>query len=227
MLVTLGLSLCAVAYGQQSYVGRYDLYAGYTYLNSPHISLGESGFHLQAGVRPTNWYSLGFDYSISTGDTTLTPNLLTTALQTQLGAQFAQLVAAHVIPPNYQLAVPIHSQTQTFSAGPQLSYRHFKAATIFVRPDLGAMREVATPHPGDAIATQVVHQLAPSGRKLDWVPFYGFGGGVDINVSKHYSIRIQADLVRDHLFDDLLKDSRNTFRIAIGPGVQWGKNVAK
>lgn len=226
LLATLSL-LCAQAFGQQSYVGRYDVYTGFMYLNSPHISLGEPGFHLQVGVRPTTWYSLGFDYSISTGDTALTPSLLTTSLQTTLGAELGALAAAHQIPAGYSLRVPIESQTQTFSAGPQLSYRHWKAVTLFVRPDLGAMREVATPHPTDAISKVVVAQLAPSGRKLDWVPFYGFGGGADINIGKHYSVRIQADLVHDHLFNDLLKDSRNTVRFAIGPGVQWGKNVRK
>ena len=228
LLLLASMSLiCAHAFGQQSYVGRYDVYAGFMYLNSPHISLGEPGFHLQVGVRPTTWYSLGFDYSIATGDTALTPGLLTTALQTQLGAELGQLAAAGQIPASYVLRVPISSQTQTFSAGPQISYRHWKAVTLFVRPDLGAMREVATPHPTDAISTLVVSQLAPSGQKLDWVPFYGFGGGVDINIGKHYSVRVQADLVHDHLFNDLLKDSRNTVRFAIGPGVQWGKNVRK
>jgi len=227
LLIACVALICTQAFAQQSYVGRYDVYAGFMYLNSPHISLGEPGFHLQVGVRPTTWYSMGFDYSIGTGDTALTPNLLTTALQTKLGAELGGLVAAGKIPPTYALKVPIASQTQTFSAGPQLAYRHFKAVTLFVRPDLGAMREVATPHPTDAISTLVVTQLAPSGRKLDWVAFYGFGGGVDINLGKHYSVRIQADLVHDHLFDDLLKDSRNTVRFAIGPGVQWGKNARK
>ncbi len=226
-LVAVFLLTGSQVFGQQSYVGRYDVYAGYMYLNSPHISLAEPGFHMQIGVRPTTWYSLGFDYSVGTGDTTLTPNLLTTALQTQLGAQLGQLVAAGVIPPTYKLTVPIHSQTQTFAAGPQLSYRRFKAVTLFIRPDLGAIREVATPHPTDAIATQVVKQLAPSGNKLDWVVFYGFGGGFDFNVGKHFSLRVQADLVHDHLFNDLLKDSRNTVRFSIGPGAQWGKNVRK
>jgi hypothetical protein len=228
LLVVAALPLiCSQAFGQQSYVGRYDVYAGYMYLNSPHISLGEPGFHLQVAVRPATWYSLGFDYSIGTGDTSLTPNLLTTALQTRLGGELGQLIKAGKIPASYALKVPISSQTQTFSVGPQLAYRRWKAVTLFARPDLGAMREVATPHANDAISTLVVSQLAPSGRKLDWVPFYGFGGGLDFNIGKHYSLRIQADLVRDHLFDDLLKDSRNTVRFAVGPGVQWGKNVSK
>lgn len=61
-------------------------------------------------------------------------------------------------------------------------------------------------------------QLAPSGKKTDWTKFYGVGGGVDFNLTKHFALRVQADFVRDHLFDDLLKDSRNTVRFSIGPG---------
>ena len=55
MLFTLTaiLALLAVpAFGQQSYVSRYDAYVGYAYLNSPHVSLGEHGFQFQVGVRP-------------------------------------------------------------------------------------------------------------------------------------------------------------------------------
>jgi hypothetical protein len=59
-----------LAFGQQ-YVGRFDVYGGFMYLESPHINLAERGFHLQAGVRAKTWYSLGFDYSINTGHTTL------------------------------------------------------------------------------------------------------------------------------------------------------------
>src|SRR5271165_2083635 len=66
---------------QQKYVSRYDLFAGYTFLDSPHVKLFENGFHFQGAVRPKTWYSLGVDYSISSGNLTLTPNLLTTSLQ--------------------------------------------------------------------------------------------------------------------------------------------------
>lgn len=227
LLATSVLLISSQAFAQQSYVGRFDAYAGYMYLNSPHIKLAENGFHTQVGARVTNWLSLGFDYCIGTGNTTITPDLLTTTLQQQLGAQLARLVTAGVIPPTYVLTVPIDSKTETYSAGPQVSYRHFKAVTLFIRPDLGAMHETAIPHPGDVIAQAIVQQLVPSGKKLDWVAFYGFGGGVDVNITKHFSLRIQADLVHDHLFSDLLKDSRNTVRFSIGPGVQWGKNVVK
>jgi hypothetical protein len=78
--------------GQQKYVTRFDLVADYAFLDSRAISLFENGFQFQICVRSTTWYSLGFDYSISAGNGTLTPNLLTPALQQQLGAQLAELI---------------------------------------------------------------------------------------------------------------------------------------
>ena len=127
VLIVLALVLAAApAYGQQTYVTRYDLFAGYTFLDSPHVSLFENGFHFQFGVRPKTWYSVGFDYSISKGDLTLTPDLLTASLQQQLGAQLQQLTALGLLPPGYTLTLPAHSTTQTFAVGPQLAYRGFK-----------------------------------------------------------------------------------------------------
>lgn len=228
VLLVLSVMLVASrASGQQTYVTRYDLFAGYTFLDSPHVSLFENGFHFQIGVRPKTWYSLGFDYSVSEGNLTLTPNLLTTALQQQLGAELAALAAAGELPPGYTLVVPAHSVTQTFAAGPQLAYRHFTNVTLFLRPDLGAIHEAATPKPatGDLIAQGVVQQLAPTGKKTDWTPFYGFGGGADFLFSKHLGVRVQSDLVYDHLFNDLLKDGRLTVRFSVGPIFNFGKNI--
>jgi hypothetical protein len=213
--------------GQQSYVTRYDAFIGYAYLDSPHISLAENGFQFQAGVRPFTWLSLGVDYSRTTGDLTLTPSMLTAPLQQQLGAELAQLVAAKLIPPTYALVVPANSVTQTFAGGPQLSYRHWERVTLFIRPSIGAIREVATPHPGDAIAAQVATQLAPGGYKLDWTAFYGFGGGIDLAVTRHLGLRVQADFVHDHLFSDTLADGRNTVRFSIGPSFNFGRNIVK
>ena len=221
------LLVLSPAYAQQKYVSRFDAFGGYAFLDSPHVGLFENGFQFQVGVRPKTWYSLGFDYSISEGSLTLTPNLLTDALQQQLAAQFQALALAGLIPPGYTLSVPTHSRTQTFAAGPQLAYRHFSHVTLFIRPSIGAIYEVATPNPGDPIATAVVAQLAPSGRKTDWTGFYGFGGGVDYLFSKHVGLRIQADLVYDHLFSDLLKDGRLTTRFSIGPCFNFGKNIQK
>jgi hypothetical protein len=217
------------AFGQQTYVGRFDIYAGYAYLNSPHISLAESGFQTQFGVRVVPWLTLGFDFSTESGNTSLTPNLLTTALQQQLGAELEGLIGEGAIPANYTLVVPLHSVTQTYAAGPQFSYHGFSRATLFIRPAVGLIHEAATPHPNpdDPVAVGIVDQLVPSGVKTDSVIFYGFGGGADVNISKHVAIRIQADFVHDHLFNDLLKDGRNTVRFGIGPAFQFGGNVVK
>jgi hypothetical protein len=221
------LWLAAPAAAEQSYVSRFDLFAGYSFLDSPHVSLFENGFHFQAGVRPTTWYSLGFDYSISAGNLTLTPNLLTTTVQQELGGLFLQLAAAGQLPPGYSLALASHSRTQTITGGPQFAYRHFSKITLFVRPSVGAILEVATPQPSDAIAKLVVAALAPSGKKTDTTVFYGGGGGVDLLFSKHVALRVQADLVYDHLFNDLLKDGRYTVRFSVGPCFNFGKNIRK
>lgn len=216
------------SFGQQTYVSRYDAYVGYSFLNSPAIGLFEPGVAAQVGFRPKTWYSVGVDYTHGAGDLTLTPDLLTTKLQQELGAQFAQLVAAGVIPSTYQLRVRAHSTTNTVAVGPQLAYRHFPRLTLFLRPVfLGGIHESATPKPGDAIVNQVVKELAPSGKKTNTVMFLGFGGGFDVILNQHFSIRAQADLVYDHLFDDLLRNGRYTTRFSIGPAFNFGRNIAK
>jgi hypothetical protein len=220
------LLLSACAFAQQDYVGRYDIYTGYSYLESPSINLAERGFHVQAGVNRKMWYALGFDYSWFNGHTSLTPNNLQSSVQTQLASQLGQLAAAGLIPSTYQLAVPIDSTTQTFAAGPQFTYRHFKTVTLFIRPSVGAIRETAVPHPRDPIAGLVVSQLAPSGQKLDWTGFYGFGGGFDLNMADHIGLRVQADFVHDHLFNDLL-NGRNSVRVSLGPTFRFGRNIAQ
>jgi hypothetical protein len=226
-IVTPGilLLLSLPLWGQQSYVTRYDLYGGYAFLDSPKIGLFENGFQTQFGYRVKTWVSLGFDYSLTAGDLTITPNLLPTALQQQLGAQLAYLVSIGAIPASYTLTVPAHSVTNSFAVGPQLAYRHFSKVTFFIRPSVGAIREAATPQPKDAIATQIVAQLAPTGHKTDWQGFYGVGGAFDILVSKHLALRVQADHVWDHLFNDLLKDGRWTTRFSIGPCFNFGGNI--
>jgi hypothetical protein len=228
LLIAATLLLPApAAFGQQTYVTRFDLFTGYAFLDSPHIGLFENGFQMQVGVRPKTWYSIGFDYSYSRGDLTLTPDLLTPALQQQLGAQLAGLAAAGLIPAGYSLVVPASSVTHTFALGPQLAYRHFKQVTLFVRPSIGAIHEVATPKPRDPIAAGIAAALAPSGQKTDWTPFYGVGYGVDFILTNHFAVRVQGDLVYDHLFSDLLKDGRWTARFSVGPCFNFGRNIAR
>jgi Outer membrane protein beta-barrel domain len=227
LLTISAFLLPAHASAQQSYVGLFDLYGGFAYLNSPSVSLQQRGGHLQAGINYNSWLALGFDYSRLTGHTDITPNLLTTSLQTQLGTEIAGLEAEGVLPPNYSLVVPFDATTETFAAGPQLMIRHWTAVTLFVRPSIGAIHETATLHATDAFTTGVIAQLAPGGSKSDWTPFYGFGGGAEFNFGSHFSIRMQADYVRNHLFSDVLEKSRNTVRLSIGPSVHFGKNIVK
>ena len=230
MLSIFVLLLALPLSGQQTYVTRFDAYGGYAFLDSPHVNLFENGFSTQAGVRVRKWVSIGIDYSFAKGDLTITPDLLLPSLQASLGAQLAALVAAKQIPATYTLSVPAHSTTQTFAFGPQLAYRHYSRVTLFLRPVFaGIIHETATPtpNPADPIATAIVAQLAPSGKKTDHVMFVGFGGGVDIIFNHHFSWRTQADLVYDHLFNDLLKDGRFTTRFSVGPAFNFGRNIAK
>lgn len=231
MRTLLGLLLAALAapltFAQQTYVSRYDFYAGYAFLNSPSIGLFENGVQMQIGMRRRTWYSLGFDYSHVRGTLTVTPELLPDNLRQGLQAQLGALAAAGRLPAGYTLTVPADSVTHTFAAGPQLSYRHFRRVTLFVRPSMGAIKETATPTPKDAIAAAIVKQLAPSGVKRDWQGFFGFGYGFDILLSKNFAIRTQGDLVWDHLFNDLLKSGRWTTRFSVGPCFNWGRNIVE
>jgi len=227
LVFLLVLLLAPAGFSQQTYVTRFDLYTGYAFLDSPKVGLFENGFQTQFGFRPRTWVSLGFDYSITRGNLTVTPDLLPTALQQQLGAQLGLLAAAGQLPSGYTLVVPASSTTQSFAAGPQFAYRHFSKLTFFLRPSLGAIREVATPKPKDPIAAAIAAELAPAGKKTDVTGFYGFGYGVDILLSRHFGIRAQGDLVWDHLFNDLLREGRWTTRFSIGPCFNFGPNIVR
>lgn len=221
------LLLAPIAFGQQDYVGRFDVYTGYMYLRSPLINLGESGFQTQIGTNPAKWYAFGFDFSAGTGDTVLTTNMLKSSLQQQIATQLQPLKDMGALPANYEPAVPLHSRSQTYSTGPQLNCRRFKAVTLFIHPDLGAIHETAIPITAnlDLIGKGLVASMAPSGTKEDWTYFYGVGGGMDFNVVSHFGIRVTVDYVRDHLFSDLLP-VRNSVRFSVGPAFHFGKNMA-
>ncbi|GAC1414934.1 MAG: hypothetical protein NVSMB62_01580 [Acidobacteriaceae bacterium] len=217
--------IAATCSAQQSYIGRYDLYVGFADLESPTLGLNQKGVNTQIGLNPTRWLSFGFDYSNSTGTERLTADLLSPALQARVNSAQAGDVALGLLPANYHLAVSTDAATQTFALGPQLMCRHFQNLALFLRPALGALREHAVPHPGDAFATVIVKQLAPAGFKDDWTGFYGVGGGGDVTLAKHLSLRLQIDVVHDHPFDDILPNGRWTYRFAVGPSIHLGRNV--
>lgn len=222
-IAVFAYSLSASA--QQTYIQRYDIYTGFTYFNSPSLNLAEHGFHLQSGYNATRKVSFGFDYSIVTGHNSLTANLLTQTLQLQVATALQDLALAGLLPPGYRLSVPTDSTTQTFALGGQLVCRHWIPITLFVRPDLGAIREAATPHPTDPIAALIVQQLTPSGHKTSWASFVGVGGGLDWNVTRPVALRVQVDQVYNHLFNDLLANGRWTTRVSIGPSFRFGGNI--
>jgi hypothetical protein len=214
------------AKAQQSYVSRYDVYAGFADIDSPALGLNEKGFHAQVGMNPKRWLSFGGDYSVATGSELLTTDLLPKALQAQINGAQAQYIALGLLPANYHLAVPTDASTQTFAFGPQLAYRHFSKLTLFLRPSLGGLRERAVPHAADGFQKVIVAGLAPAGYKLDWTGFYGIGGGGDLSLSKHVGLRAQMDFVYNHPFNDILANGRWTFRYSIGPSFHFGRDVS-
>lgn len=227
LLIGIGQFAGRSANAQQTTISRYDVYTGFTSINSPQLGLSQPGFHTQAGINMRPWYSLGFDYSVASGSEILKPDLLPTALQTQIAGAQELYTLEGLLPVGYQLAIKTDAFTQTFAAGPQLMYLHFEKATLFVRPSLGALRERATPHPADPFATAIAQQLAPSGSKLDWTGFYGVGGGGDYRVTRHIGIRAQMDVVYNHPFNDILANGRWTFRYSVGPSFHFGHSIVK
>ena len=223
----LFVSLAAVA--QQDYVGRFDVFTGYTYLATPSLDLPQHGYHTQTGVNLNRWLALGVDYAHFNGKATLVPTQLVATDQAAVGQllhnpAFAPFFAAN---PNYSLSVPYNASTWEFAAGPVLNVRKFKAVTVFIHPDLGVLSESVTakPRSGDLPAITAINALVPGGQKSDKVMFYGVGGGIDFNVSKHMGIRTHFDYVHCFLFENLLASSRNSFRYSIGPTFRFGGNV--
>jgi len=214
-------------FAQQEYVGRFDIYNGFTWFDSPSANLTERGYHLQAGVNLRTWLSAGFDFSVVQGNVTLVPSLLNATLQTQIAEQLAALQGAGLLPPGYQVAVGTASTTHTFAAGPQWEYRRFRRVTFFAHPSIGAIHEVATPHASDPLTAGIVRQLAPSGSLTDWEPFYGLGGGFEVRLQRHGNLRIQADYVHNDLFPNVLRGPRNTVRLSVGPAIQFGRNIIR
>ena len=224
LLASTILLLASSAFGQQDYVGKFDAYGGFDWMASPSANLYQRGGGMQVAYNWNRWLALGVDYSNMSGNTSIITSYLKPSLQQQLATEIA---AAGGLPPGYTLFVPYEGHTWTIAAGPALNYRHFKNMTLFIHPNLGAIHETATTHPKDLIQKLIVSQLAPSGKKEDTVVFYGVGGGIDYNFTKHIGIRTTVDYVHCDLFSDLLKESRNSWRLGVGPTFHFGKNVEK
>jgi hypothetical protein len=218
LLAALVLFAAVCCPAQQSYIGKYDAYVGFSDINAPFVNnLNQPGFNTQVGISTNRWLASGFDFSKETGTGPLTANLLPANLQQELAAE---------LPPGYTLSIPTDVTIQTFAGGSQLVYRHFSKATILIHPALCAVRVSATPHPTDPISTAVVAVLVPSGKKLDWTGGYGIGGGVELRVSKHLSARMQTDAIWTHPINDILANGGWIYRFSVGPAFHFGRNIA-
>jgi len=78
------------------------------------------------------------------------------------------------------------------------------------------------------LQTLLVNNLVgPTGKTSDTVVFWGIGGGIDWNLTKHFGLRTATDLVRMNMFSSMLDGPRNSIRISVGPTVHFGKNLEK
>jgi hypothetical protein len=217
--------LSTMAGAQQTQLKRYDVYVGFADLNSPALGLNQTGLHTQFGVNMRRWYAIGFDYSVSSGSTTLKADLLPVTLQEELAPLIEAYIQAGILPPTYQLTLPAHIMTQSLAAGPQFAYRHFSRVTLFARPSVGAFHLAATLHPADPVATEISQLLAPSGQTVDWTGFYGFGGGGEVLLTPHFGVRSQMDVVYNHPFNNILANGFWTMRYSVGLNIHAGKNI--
>ena len=223
-------------HAQQNYIGRYDLYTGYSDLYTPGLNkINQKGFHLQAGINNNRWLSTGFDYSVQTGSTTLVPGFASPAIVagiTELYELYGLSEGTEGLPPTYVVNVPLSATTQTFTAGSQLNYRHFSKVTLFIRPSLAAFRLTATAHPRANTPDEVVvgaleetNVLTPQGTITDWTGAYGIGGGAEFALAKHFGVRAQIDVVYNHPFNYVVANGGVSYRYSIGPSFHFGHNV--
>jgi opacity protein-like surface antigen len=208
--LAFGLCACLPAGAQQEYVPRYDLFTGYSHLTSPSVSLQQNGFNGSFGGNLLRWLAVGADFSVFQGNGSI--ELAKTNV--------APLLAPHLGGRNP--SIPFSATTDTFAAGPQFEFRKYKWFTLFARPGLGALHESASLQIPPALAplAPLVPGLAPN--LTNTVVFYGVGGGLDYNLSRHVAVRFSADFVHTHLFANLL-EPRNAVRISVGPTWRWGE----
>ncbi|MGA8940653.1 MAG: hypothetical protein WB439_15935 [Acidobacteriaceae bacterium] len=238
LLVALFVFLTQIpaAPAQQQYVGRYDLYTGFSDLYTPNLNkINQKGFHLQAGINNNRWLSTGFDYSIQTGNSSLIPSIASPAIIadiTQLYELYGLSDGTEGLPPTYAVDVPLSATAQTFTAGSQLNYRHFSRMTLFIRPSLAAFRLTATAHPRantpDEVVVGALEEggiLTPQGTITDWYGAYGVGGGVEFALAKHFGIRAQMDAVWNHPFNYVVANGGWSYRYSVGPSFHFGHNV--
>ncbi len=212
------LFVAQIAVAQQT-VNRFDLFTGYSHLSAPSVSLEQNGFNSSFGVNLNRWLALGADSSIFTGNGSIV--LANTKIVSTIQGLAPLLAAQGITIPS---SVPFSAKTFTFAAGPQVNIRHFDKVMFFVRPGLGLIHERAELNGPfiQALPPAVLTSIGLSPKLTDTVIFYGFGGGADINASKHVGVRFSVDFVHTSLFSSLL-ESRNAVRFSVGPTFKFGE----
>ncbi len=231
MALVLSLSTLRSASAQQSYVGRYGVYTGFSDLYTPGLNdIQQYGFHLQAGEDLRSWLGAGFDYSVETGNTSLIASMASQPVLTGIEELYAQ----GILPLTYTVDVPISATTQTFTMGPIFNYRHFSKVTLFIHPSLAAFRLAATAHPragtDDPIvvgALEAGNYISPQGTISDWTGAYGLGGGAEFALTPHIGVRAQLDAVWNHPFNAILGSGGWSYRYSVGPAFHFGRNILR
>jgi len=228
ILVLLLLSTALPCFSQQTDIRQFVVFGAYTYLATPSLNLTQRGFDGDLGYNYRSWLSFGFDFGYYTGHSSLQTGDLNPAFLATIPAPFLGELAA--LAPG---GVPYNITTQTYEAGPQLNYRHFKKVTFFVRPALGALHSNVKVSPaflaflnsagGPGTSTAFCGFVPCSPNDL--VPFYGFGAGISWEITPHFGLRATTDFAHYDFFSSLLNGGRNSVRVSIGPKFSFGKNI--
>lgn len=219
VLAFLLVSTALTCFSQQTDIREYSVIPMFTYFSTPSLNLTTRGFNgdIARNVRP--WLTLGFDFSTSSGDSTLIPSYLNAATQARL---------AHLLPPGVPasaVAVPYGTSISTYQAGPQVNIRKLRKFTFGVRPALGVLHVKFQANPNPASAPLVAALMGGKLSASDNAVFYGFGGSVTWEATPHFGLRFAADLAHYNFFGDLLNGGRNTVRVSVGPKFSFGKNI--
>lgn len=209
----LGLLLCLPTFAQQTHVNRHDAFTGFSYMISPARNLTERGFNGEYGVNVRRWLALGGDFSVIKGAGTIPVG----------HTVFAPLLAG--LPATLVPGVPFKSTTYTFAAGPQFNLRKWEKLTLFARPGLGGIHEIADLNLAPLAPLPLLGITIPAvnPHQADTAVFFGLGGGFDLNVTRPIAIRFTADWVNTHLFTSLLTSRQNYVRFSVGPTFRWGE----
>ncbi len=217
---------------------QWDMYGGYTYLNTPTNSVSQYGYNLSFGRNLKHWLALGFDFSNfrGTGSQLATGSALASRLPSSVLSQLPPELAPAL--PFITVNVPANLSTNTFAAGTQFQIRKNKWITPIFRPFVGAFHAKAlgqasqitpvslpagvTPQMLAAVLQSIPQQtLNDALTQNATVMGYGVGAGFDLNISKPIGIRFATDYIRTPLFGA----RQNNIRIGFGLIYRFGKEV--